>query len=620
MTRMGWGLTLLAVLAASTEVRAAGTAAEPILSRQKAFRIPFHIDPAERGRTVDVQLFVSKDRGRTWAKAGSAGPDQAAFAFRVPEDGEYWFAVRTADRRGQTYPPSTEPYVPALKVVVDSHEPRLTLLPLTRLGSEVGVEWEASDATLDLTSLRVEYAGATGEGWHRVPVAPLAKGQTRWIVGGPAAVSVRARIKDRAGNLATTQVQIDAYKAPEARRAVSKQPPTPAPSHRRMMEQITFEASSNEAVSLEEEAPPEEASAPTHVTLRQLEPDDAEDTAEDSEETPGAVGSQAPPAEAAVEEPPSSRKLPPETALERRVLGRRIPTAAAPAASPASSPKPDPEGTPDTKAGRRPVTTPASSPAKTVPPVSSPKSDPEGAPDTEAARAPLTRRAPAPDLPAWERAARAAPTRSVLGTPRFKLSYSVDQVGASGVGSVELWVTEDGGVSWQRYGEDADRRSPFPVDFGREGTFGLTLVVRNGIGVGGEAPKPGSAPLQWIEVDLTPPDAELYTTKIAEVDEACLATILWRAADKNLAPKPVSLYYSDAPDGPWVKIDGPLDNTGRYVWEVPDELALGFHLRIEVRDLAGNVGRVKTDRPVIVDPSPPLGRIRGIESNANVER
>src|SRR5262249_5644285 len=66
-----------------------------------------------------------------------------------------------------------------------------------------------------------------------------------------------------------------------------------------------------------------------------------------------------------------------------------------------------------------------------------------------------------------------APARSksiLVGSPQFPLQYEVDDAGPDGPNTVELWVTPDGGRTWSRRGEDPDRRSPFPVDLGGEGT------------------------------------------------------------------------------------------------------------------------------------------------------
>jgi hypothetical protein len=59
----------------------------------------------------------------------------------------------------------------------------------------------------------------------------------------------------------------------------------------------------------------------------------------------------------------------------------------------------------------------------------------------------------------------------LVNTHVFDVDYQVEDVGPSGVSAVELFVTENGGQQWFRYGNDTDLRSPFQVDAQGEGTF-----------------------------------------------------------------------------------------------------------------------------------------------------
>ncbi len=93
----------------------------------------------------------------------------------------------------------------------------------------------------------------------------------------------------------------------------------------------------------------------------------------------------------------------------------------------------------------------------------------------------------------------------LVANPRFKLQYAIDDAGPSGPATVELWITQDGGRTWIRRGDDPDRVSPIEVDLGGEGTYGLCLVARSASGLGDQPPAPGDPPQSWVEVDSTPP-------------------------------------------------------------------------------------------------------------------
>uniref|UniRef100_A0A7C2NXQ8 Fibronectin type III domain-containing protein n=1 Tax=Schlesneria paludicola TaxID=360056 RepID=A0A7C2NXQ8_9PLAN len=203
----------------------------------------------------------------------------------------------------------------------------------------------------------------------------------------------------------------------------------------------------------------------------------------------------------------------------------------------------------------------------------------------------------------------------VINSTEMNLNYSLEDVGPSGVSVVELWFTRDG-RTWQRQGEDPDKTSPFQVRFNSEGQYGLTLVVKSGVGLGDRPPQTGDVPQMWVEVDLTKPVVEVKGVEAGRGADAGNLTIQWRAEDKNLAAAPISLSYAENPEGPWTSMVGGLENTGRYVWRIPPGTPYRFHVRVEAVDKGGNIGHADTPKPVIVDLSLPRGRLTGVDSPA----
>jgi hypothetical protein len=212
-----------------------------------------------------------------------------------------------------------------------------------------------------------------------------------------------------------------------------------------------------------------------------------------------------------------------------------------------------------------------------------------------------------------------APT-ILAGSTRFPLKYEVEDAGPGGPALVELWITRDGGRSWSRQPPDADRTSPYIVDVGGEGTFGLWLVVQGSSGLGDLPPAPGDRPQLWVEVDATPPVVQLDAPKVGGGPSAGKVMITWRASDPHLASKPVVLLYrADAADAAWQPITERIANTGKYIWTVPTGVPPRFHVRIEVVDALGHKGSAETTDqgpPVIVDRSRPRGRILGLDPSA----
>jgi hypothetical protein len=236
-------------------------------------------------------------------------------------------------------------------------------------------------------------------------------------------------------------------------------------------------------------------------------------------------------------------------------------------------------------------------PAPTLPAVMLPGTGPD-------ATSYLTNRIPAPPAPA------APSNRQLINTTRASIDYRIDQVGPSGVGKVEIWLTADEGRTWQRFGEDADHRSPADLNLPGEGVFGIRLVVTNGNGFGGKAPVSGDAPASVVEVDLTKPFAQLR--EVEPVGANGTVDIRWTASDKNLGPEPVSLLYAAGREGPWLPVAQNLKNDGLYRWNFPRNGVSQFLVRLEVTDLAGNVSRCETQTPVVLDTTEPQVQVLGV--------
>jgi hypothetical protein len=203
-----------------------------------------------------------------------------------------------------------------------------------------------------------------------------------------------------------------------------------------------------------------------------------------------------------------------------------------------------------------------------------------------------------------------SPSRQLLNTTRASLDYRLDQVGPSGVGKVEIWITGDEGKNWQRLCEDPYRRSPALLTLPGEGLFGLRLVVTNGNGFGGTPPAKGDPPTCWIEVDMTGPQAHLQDIEPTIKDGA--VEIRWTASDKNLGPEPVSLFYATKKEGPWLPIAHRLRNEGLYRWAFPREAGGQFFLRLEATDLVGNTTRCDLANPLMLDMTVPRAQVVGV--------
>lgn len=515
--------------------------------KNRSFRIPFNVEPADRPRLKEVQLWVSEDSGFTWKTVSRTTPDRPAFTFRAARDAEFWFAVRTLDNKGVLYPGEDDRVEPSMKVVVDTTVPSILLEPDGRRGSIASVRWEVKDEHLDLKSLVIEYQAEGARDWRQVPIRrPGLIGTETWDAGTAEPVKVRASVSDRAGNLGEFSLLL------------SDGTPTNPSLAARNTDVPDYAAASPIAAGASSLPPADEAPAMRPAPRR------ADPFPFPAQPDWGGGGGN----------PPGGNA-----------------TTQAPAMPPAFAVGNDPFG------GSNGPSEPATAPAT-----------------PQAAPAPAPTPGPAPAAPA------AKPI--LVSSPRFPLKYEVDEAGPDGPASVQLWVTQDGGRTWYPRGEDVDRTSPFDVDLGGEGTFGLRVVARSASGLGDNPPAPNDPPHILVEVDRSPPQIQLFPTVAGHNKNLGKVAITWKAVDVHLGPNPVALFWrpADNPNAPWQPItEQPIENSGKFIWNVPTTVPIRFHVRLDVVDTAGNRGSAESSDgpPVLVDRARPRTRIIGLDPSAH---
>ena len=213
------------------------------------------------------------------------------------------------------------------------------------------------------------------------------------------------------------------------------------------------------------------------------------------------------------------------------------------------------------------------------------------------------------------RSAKPAPAAVPIATPKFALQYEVDDAGPNGAQRVELFVTSDGGQTWTSKGEDPDRKSPFQVDLGGEGRYGLKLVASSAANQGDQPPVPGEIPETSVEVDTSGPAIAIDQPQV----RGNQLLITWQASDPHPAKQPVMISIkADGPGNNWSYITPtPVENTGQYSWLISAKCPPKIRVRIDIRDGLGNLSFAETSEssPVIVDLTKPRGRITKVITN-----
>jgi hypothetical protein len=198
------------------------------------------------------------------------------------------------------------------------------------------------------------------------------------------------------------------------------------------------------------------------------------------------------------------------------------------------------------------------------------------------------------------------------------LEYELTRTGPSGIGSVDLWWTLDDGQTWEK------APNPEVKDLVKDGlqtryqrtvallegdrVYGFSLVVKSRAGLGKAPPKAGDVPEVRIELDTTLPLAQLFSPRQdpAKKDNLILS---WKASDKNLTDKPITLEWAERPDGTWQTIAADIVDSGQYSWRPAPGMPVQVYLRLRVRDQAGNESVAVTPEPQLIDLTEPEGHL-----------
>ena len=208
----------------------------------------------------------------------------------------------------------------------------------------------------------------------------------------------------------------------------------------------------------------------------------------------------------------------------------------------------------------------------------------------------------------------------LVANPRTTIDYKIEGVGPSGISKIEIWLTNDGGKTWARKGEDSDLQSPATVDLPAEGVFGVVIHAVNGSGGGDPPPGPNHPADAWIELDSTRPQARIINVKPANNESGAGLDIAYTVSDKNLSRQAVTLLVSNRKGGPWTPLVQRAANDGMYHWQIPRHAGFEFYFRLEATDLAGNVGVSETEQPTRFDTSRPKGRVIQVRSESDGTR
>lgn len=554
--------------------------------RYAHFTIPFDVDQSGRAPS-EVHLWVSPDAGRSWLKHGSATPDKRSFEFHAAAEGEYLFAVQTRDGRGD----SALAAAPLMRVVIDTSKPQLQLHADANSSGRLVINYAIGERFLAEDSVRLAYS-VDGKGqWEEIRTGNLERSVNGWVgsceIEMPRAHDIELKLvaSDMAQNLAETRARFNAPRTAAANSGL--QLASQRGDHKDQNGLII--GGSNTAPSTTQAVP---GTAVT-TSRRSIPSRPGESLATTSGGVPWNPNANAvelsPRSSAGWSSPPVS----PSTATGRTV-----------------SVQPEGQGSgklsaPGPQIGMEPSGTFAEPLASNTAPLV------RAAPNVGYEELPVPAEASEPRAIEVQAAPHNANDAYHSRSRSFSLDYSVDSLRGMAVSEIELWGTEDRGHTWQKWGSDPDRESPFDVQVAADGSFGFRMVIIGTNGLVSNRPHDGDAADMLIHVDTEMPRAKITRALYGEGAEAGMLVIDYNCEDSNLHDRPVTLSYSERPAGPWITIASGQPNTGSYSWKAAPGLPQQVFVRIQAVDRAGNTAEHCLELPVNLGGLTPRGRIQG---------
>ncbi len=595
-----WMASILQILALGAVDPAPPLAASavpaPIYWRQTLFSIPFQVERSGQTKQepVEVQLYVSPDRGAHWDNWRQAPPKKGYFLFKAGADGEYWFDVRTLDRSGQIRPQG--PHAPKLIVIVDTVPPKTQLTARCGDSGQITAIFRIEELYPKLDSLVLEHRLAPTAAWQAVSVGPKDvhsnnvehTGEVTWYPqNASGTMEIRIRVSDLAGNPAESHTQVALPTATGS--AVMANPVRPS------LGAVAATPAGTNPLGLRMPISPTATMAPVSPALATATTSPAvAPKAAGPWQSLGPATSKTPwPAENASPAFTSPAKLPaPQNDLSNGSVAIRV----------------NPPVTQQFISNQPPTSpeVPAASSAPANPFNGFTVSRPTGPADSPTVAG---NSGPPPGVQLrW------------INTQVFQLTYDTLAMGSTGNVPVELWGTRDGGKSWQSFGKDSKGQSPMLVTVPEDGIHGFRMTIQNGPGMAGRPPLPGEIPGIWIGIDLTRPVGRITVAQQGTGPDGNKLFIAWEASDNHeLAARPISLSYSERLGGPWTTMAANLENTGRYVWQLTGSLPQRVYLRLEIHDAAGNMGIYETPEPVTLNLSSPAAQLRDLRPLGRLE-
>ncbi|MCU0711040.1 MAG: hypothetical protein MUC43_03200 [Pirellula sp.] len=613
------------------------------------FIIPFQVD-ANGTPPREVILEASDDLGATWYVVSRGDVRTRQFRFRSPKNGDYIFRLKMVDDSGRTFNNPGEP----LRICVDTEKPTAKLAIDMDSYGDLNARIQIAEPNLDKDSIRLEFQTEETQEWQPISF-DLDQNQNSqdWLGTGtwtipPSTRQIIIRLtgKDKAGNTFEVTRKPDIPKTAAGRNGIQF---ASQPNRNSIPSQVNSSPAIGSGAVLKKDALPkvhvlgQQNVAPNspkvdslgvqqqlienqqklieqllnqqrqEAAARALDPTLKSDRtiAVDSRGIPGfgLPVSKIDQSQALEIGPAAPESVPPNSALNKGAL---------------NGSRNSPNNPPIRALSEEEIlamTSRSSSDGGATRVADMGRRSPDGQPmfdPSQTSSLPLTidsKNIPpldTPSLPSFGSPVELSSQPLFSGERAFSLEYGIENDLGVPVRTVELWGTTDAGKTWDYWGDDPDRTTPFDIEVESDGLFGFRMVIVGNNGLAQNRPRTGDDADAWVKVDTVPPKVRIQSALYGRGSEAGSLIIEYLANDPDFGERPISLYYGSTIDGPWQEITTGLTNSGKYAWAANPNLPPEIFLKIKAADAAGNLAEHTMDIPIKVQGIAPRGKIRGI--------
>ena len=191
----------------SSELPNRQTTAPSQIIGTKRFRLNYGINSIDPSGVARVDLWMTRDDGKTWNAWGSDPDNQSPFPVEIQEEGRYGFRIVVHSQDGLTGQGPSSGDDADMWVLVDTQPPlvRITSVPYGR-GSEAGrlvINYSVSDDFLTLRPITLGYSSNPEGPWNVIEDGLRNEDRYVWKVqpNVPDRVFLRIEAIDKAGNV-----------------------------------------------------------------------------------------------------------------------------------------------------------------------------------------------------------------------------------------------------------------------------------------------------------------------------------------------------------------------------------------------------------------------------------